>query len=310
MQSFLNLLKGVLKTSYSLKNLSWFKTGGVAEYFFSPDSIEDLIFFLKNKPNDIPFVILGAGSNILITDGIIKGFVLKLNKLNDFYFLENGNIFAQSGSLNLSVANLALLGKDNNSNKEASAKSLGGFEFLSGIPGSIGGAIAMNAGAFGRELKDIFILAKALDYNGNMMDLSLEDLGFSYRKNSLSEPVIFISAVLSGYEDTYENIKQKMDDIKEKREASQPKKVLTGGSTFANPTENNPNNYKAWELLDKVGMRGFRIGDAGFSELHCNFIINYGNAMASDILALIGVAQDRVKQQFNIDLHQEIKFIK
>ncbi len=306
MQDFFNNLKGTLKCNYPLKNLNWFKVGGVAEYFFSPLNIEDLIFFLKNKPKNKPITILGAGSNVLINDDGIKGFVVKLNNFNNSYFLEDGKIFAEAGTLNISVSNLALKGFKN---KKGNIKIQGGFEFLSGIPGGIGGAITMNAGAFGREFCDICVSVKALSLNGDIIDLSNKNLGFSYRKNSLQESLIFISAIMQGYDDSSDIVKEKIQIIKQSREDNQPKKVLTGGSTFANPTENNPQAYKAWQLIDMVGLRGYNIGDAGFSEKHCNFIINYGNATASDIKTLIIEAKSRVKNQFNIDLYQEIKFI-
>ncbi|MDR0483844.1 MAG: UDP-N-acetylmuramate dehydrogenase [Alphaproteobacteria bacterium] len=300
MQDFISNLKGVFKSNYPLKNLNWFKIGGDAEHFFSPQDIDDLIFFLKNKPQNLPITILGAGSNVLISDSGVAGVVIKLNNFDNCSFLEDGKIFAESGALNISVSNLALRGNP----------PQGGFEFLSGIPGNIGGAISMNAGSFGREFCDICVSVKALNLNGDILNLAKEDLGFSYRKNSLKEPLIFISSIMQGYEDNLENIKQKLEDIKIKRNDTQPKKVLTGGSTFANPKENNPHGYKAWQLIDKVGLRGYKIGDAGFSEKHCNFIINYGNAVAEDIEKLIAEAQNRVKAEFGIELHQEIKFIK
>lgn len=301
MQDFIDNLRGVFKKNYPLKNLNWFKVGGEAEFFFSPADLDDLVFFLKNRPNNIPLNILGAGSNLLIKDEGVAGFVLKLTNLNDIYFLDNGNLFAETGVLNISVSNLALRGFNGNSQ--------GGFEFLSGIPGSIGGAIAMNAGAFGREFCDICVSVKALTLNGDIVELSKEDMGFSYRKNSIKEPLIFISAVMKGYNDDTEIVKSKIQEIKLARETNQPKKVLTGGSTFANPTENNPEKYKAWQLIDMVGLRGYKIGNAGFSEKHCNFIINYGNSTSKDIEELIIEAKKRVKEKFNIDLHQEIKFI-
>lgn len=301
MQTFVDSLRGIFKYNYPLKNLNWFKVGGEAEFFFSPSDLEDLIIFLKNRPKDIPLNILGVGSNVLIKDKGVKGFVVKLNNLNDVYFLENGNIFAQCGALNISVSNLALKGLNR--------KSKGGFEFLSGIPGSIGGAIAMNAGSFGREFADICVSVKALNLDGDIVEKSCEEMGFSYRKNSIDEPLIFISAVMLGINNDFDIVKSKIQAIKNAREETQPKKVLTGGSTFANPTHNNPEAYKAWQLIDMVGLRGYKVGNAGFSEKHCNFIINYGDSKSSDIENLIAEAKIRVKEKFNIDLHQEIKLI-
>ncbi|MCL2566581.1 MAG: UDP-N-acetylmuramate dehydrogenase [Alphaproteobacteria bacterium] len=304
MQNLIDNLRGVLKKDYPLKNLNWFKVGGTAEYFFVPADVEDLIFFLQNKPIDLAITILGAGSNALISDMGVHGVVVKLSNLNSCYFLEDGTIFAEAGCLNSNISQLALRGDKN------IVPPQGGLEFLSGIPGSIGGAITMNAGSFGREFCDICVSVQALTLEGKIINLDKEDLGFAYRKNSISMPLIFISSILKGYSDIPENINKKLNDIKIKREDSQPKKVLTGGSTFANPKENNPKGYKAWELIDKVGLRGYRIGDAGFSQKHCNFIINYGSAKAEDIEKLIIEAQHRVKEEFGILLHQEIKLIK
>ncbi|MDR2007433.1 MAG: UDP-N-acetylmuramate dehydrogenase [Alphaproteobacteria bacterium] len=286
-------IRGVWKENYPLKNLNWFKVGGNAEYFFAPTDVADLVFFLKNRPMDLPITVLGAGSNVLVSDNGVRGVVVRLNNLDNCYVMEGGKIFAEAGALNMSVSNLAL------------RNNQGGFEFLSGIPGSIGGAITMNAGSFGREFCDVCVSVSALTLNGEMLNLSVQDMGFTYRKNGISEPLIFISATMQGFSDTAENIKSKMDDIKTKREETQPKKVLTGGSTFANPA-----SHKAWELIDKVGLRGYKIGDAGYSDKHCNFIINYGNATAADIEQLILEAQKRVFKEFGIELHSEIKFIK
>ncbi len=296
MDKIIAKLKGKFIENYPLKNLSWFKIGGIAQYFFSPFDLDDLTMFLKNAPQDINIHILGAGSNTLIAEGLIKGVVIRLNNFNKLTLIGNNKIFAEAGVMNLSVANFALNTKDNNLS--------GGFEFLSGIPGSIGGAIAMNAGAFGRDLSNICLEVSALDREANIMTLTKEDIGFIYRGNNLQKQLIFISAILQGYSDTRDKILNEMNHIKYKREYDQPKKVLTGGSTFA-----NPEGCKAWELLDKVGLRGYKIGDASFSDKHCNFIINHGKATFRDIDNLISEAKARVKREFNIDLKQEIKYL-
>ncbi len=299
MENIKKLLKGDFKTNVSLKNFSWFKTGGSAEYFFEPYDLEDLIVFLKNKPSNIPVFILGAGSNILISDNGFNGVVIKLNAFNKISYMGDAKIYAESGSFNLSVANFA---KDCLMEYDLGITC---FEFLSGIPGSIGGGIYMNAGAFGSEFKDILSQVTALDLQGNIHEFAVDDLGLSYRANALPEQFIFIGATFQGKIDSKNIIIAKMIHIKHTRELNQPQKVKTGGSTFANPT----GNKKAWELLDAVGMRGYRIGGAYFSDKHCNFLINDNNATSNDIENLIQLAKQRVKDKFNIDLHAEIKII-
>ncbi len=294
-KNFIN--KFNIKEQQSLKNLNWFKVGGVAEYFFSPKDLLQLKDFLKHLPKDINITILGAGSNVLIRDGGIDGVVIKLTHLNSIKLDVGGVVKAQSGALNLSVANFAL------------EKSLSGLEFLSGIPGSLGGGLAMNAGAFEKEFKDVVISCKAITLKGEEIELLNSDMGFKYRENSLKEQVIFTSVLLHGVRDDAVNIENKMKEIALKREETQPKKVLTGGSTFANPNNADKNALKAWQLIDKAGLRGHIIGGASFAEKHCNFIINHNNATSRDIEDLILLAQSKVKEQFGVDLKSEIKIL-
>ena len=299
MENIKKILKGDFKTNVSLKNFSWFKTGGNAKYFFEPYNLDDLIVFLQNKPSNLPIFILGAGSNILIDDNGFNGIVIRLNAFNKISYMGNAQIYAEAGAFNLSVANFA---KDCLMENDLGVTC---FEFLSGIPGSIGGGIYMNAGAFGGEFKDILSCVTALDLQGNIHEFAVDDLGLSYRANALPKQFIFIGATFTGKIDSKNIIIAKMTNIKNTRELNQPQKVRTGGSTFANPA----GNKKAWELLDAVGMRGYRIGGAYFSDKHCNFLINDNNATSSDIENLIQLAKQRVNDQFSIELHTEIKII-
>ena len=276
----------------SLKNFSWFKIGGIAKYLFTPHSIEDLTFFLQNKPLNLKIYTIGAGSNLLIPDKFLDYCIIKLNYLNTINIVDNDFIECEAGAMNSSLCAFAL------------NHNYGGFEFSSGIPGSVGGGVAMNAGAFDSEFAKIVNKVYALDYQGNKLEFNNIDMGFAYRKNSLSFPVVFYKVIFKTFKSTTNEITAKLNNIKLLREANQPKKVLTGGSTFANPLP-----HKAWELIDKVGLRGYRIGGAKYSEKHCNFIINDNNACYDDIKNLIIEAKNKVKAQFNIDLHTEIKIL-
>lgn len=289
---FLKQQTGRVDYNYSLKNLNWFKVGGEADAFFIPQDIKDLQLFLKNKPQNISFFVVGAGSNILIRDGGFRGVVIKLSNLNKMSKVADYEVQVEAGCLNISVANFA---KD---------LQIGGLEFLSGIPGSIGGAITMNAGAFAYEFKDVCKTVTGLNLQGELVTFTNEDMGFTYRQNSLEKPYVFIEASLQGQAKDEDEILIAMEKIKQSREESQPKKVLTGGSTFT-----NPKGFKAWELIDRAGLRGYSIGGARFSEKHCNFIINDGTATANDIEDLINFAIKKVAEKFNIVLHPEIKII-
>lgn len=281
-----------IKVNYNLKNLSWFKIGGTAQYFYMPTSVADLQNLLTQLPADINITVLGAGSNILITQGVVKGLVIKLNYLNNIVVLNSNTLLAEAGVSNLTLANFA------------ASNNITGLEFLSGIPGSIGGGIAMNAGAFGSEFKDIVKDVTILTRNAQLQTISNQQMGFSYRANALKNFAIFITASININLGNKLQIDTKMAEIKQMRLQNQPNKVLTGGSTFANPT-----GYKAWELIDKAGLRGFTVGGAKFSEKHCNFIVNFNNASFNDVYTLITTAQQQVYKLFNIKLKPEIKII-
>lgn len=285
-------IKGIIKQNYNLKHLTWFKVGGDADIFFKPENADDLALFLKENDGKMPVTVIGAGSNLIIRDGGIEGIVIKLGRnFTDIEIVEKGLVAVGAGCLNFNLA------------KFCQANSIAGFEFLVGIPGTIGGGIAMNAGAYGREFKDIVHSVVALDNLGNTINLNLQDIGFSYRSNNLPKDLIF-TKVFFKIESTSDQakIKQKMDEINAQRGFTQPITEKTGGSTFANPP-----GCKAWELIDKAGMRGARVGEAAMSNLHCNFMINLGDATASDLENLGELIIKKVQETSGMKLKWEIK---
>ena len=284
-------IRGEYRENFSLAALTWFKVGGAAEVFFKPADLEDLIFFLANTPQDVPVAIIGACSNTLIRDGGIDGVVIKLGRaFANIELLENNQIRCGSAALNYNIAQFCL------------QNSITGFEFLVGIPGSAGGGIAMNAGAYSREFKDIVLRVEALDRNGALHTISNEEVGFSYRKNNLPDGLIFTSVTFRYDVGEKEKIKARMDEIVTARLNSQPVKEKTCGSTFANL----PGQH-VWKLIDEVGIRGAKVGGAEISKLHCNFMINTGSATAADLEALGEIARAKVKTEKGIELEWEIK---
>lgn len=284
-------VRGIIKQDYNLSHLTWLKVGGKADIFFKPHDIDDLISFLSQLDHKIPITIIGAGSNIIIRDGGIEGVVIKLGKnFTDIGFDENGNLYAGAGGLNFNVA------------KFCQNHNITGLEFLVGIPGTIGGGIAMNAGAYGSEFKDIVIAVEAVDYRGKKITIENKNIGFEYRKNNLPDNLIFTKVIFHTQTGIAQNITQKMQEIIDKRSSTQPIKQKTGGSSFA-----NPKGYKSWQLIDQAGMRGFKIGGASMSQLHCNFMINDGSATADDLEKLGDKVRKAVYDKSGIDLHWEIK---
>ncbi len=273
-----------------LSKLCWFRVGGNG-IVFSPSDENDLEYFLKNKPSNIKIYPMGLGSNTLVRDGGYDGVIIRLNNFNKTC-VKDTTISTGAGNSDLKIAKLAM---NNN---------ISGFEFLSGIPGCIGGAIVMNAGAYGNETSDIFVSAQGFDYQGNKLTLSKEQMNFSYRHCDYANNVIFTSATFQGKIGKKEEINKKMQEINISRTNSQPIKSRTGGSTFR-----NPDNYKAWELIDKVNLRGKVIGGAQISEQHCNFLINQGSATSYDLEKLGELAKNTVKSKLGIDLNWEIKRI-
>lgn len=282
--------RGEIRHNFNLANLTWFKVGGCAEVLFKPSDIEDLSNFLSNLPLETPIHVIGAGSNIIIRDGGIDGVVIKLGR--GFTDIKHNPtlLTVGAGSLNYSLAQYAL------------QNSLQGLEFLVGIPGTIGGGITMNAGSYGTEFKDILHSITMLDRVGKKHILSPDEMGFAYRSNNIKDWAVFVEATFHAIPGEQEQIKAKMDEITNARAQTQPINLKTGGSTFA-----NPEGYKAWQLIDQVGMRSFVIGGAQFSPLHCNFMINTGNATATDLETLGEMARTKVYNQTGIELKWEIK---
>jgi len=286
-------VRGRLTENASLASTSWFGVGGDAEVLFKPADIDDLADFIKNCPKDIPITPLGVSSNIIIRDGGVEGVVIRFGReFNNLELLEDYRIKVGVSVLDVNLSSFA---------KE---HSIAGLEFLSGIPGTIGGALRMNAGAYGGEIKDILEYAEVIFSDGSFKKVTVDEMGLSYRHNSLPDNVIFVSAVFKGVAGDKVEIGKKIQEIKDKKEASQPMRTKTGGSTFA-----NPEGHSAWKLIDEVGLRGYRIGDAQISEKHTNFMLNVGNASAADLERLGEEARRRVYEKFRIMLRWEIKRI-
>lgn len=288
-------IRGEYRENFPLAGLTWFKVGGPAKLLFKPYDAEDLSLFLSEIPKDIEIFVLGAGSNILIRDGGIDGIVIKLARnFTNIEILPESKIRVGAGCLNYNLAQFCY------------QNSIKGFEFLLGIPGTIGGGIAMNAGAYSREFKDITSSIEAIDRSGKIHIINNLDIGFSYRKNSLPKDLIFISATFNYEQGSQDFIKKTMDEIMEKRLATQPIKEKTCGSTFKNPII-TPTHPKVWQLIDEAGMRGARIGDAEMSNMHCNFMINKGSATSKDLEDLGEMVRSKVFETSGIELEWEIQ---
>ncbi len=283
-------VRGSYARGAALKDLVWFRAGGPAEILFRPADADDLATFLAAKPRDMRVSVIGVGSNLLVRDGGIPGVVIRLPAAFGRVSLAGTRLRAGAAALDSVVARAAADG------------GIAGLEFLRGVPGTIGGALKMNAGCYGREIKDILIEATAIDGQGNKHVLCVADMGFVYRKSLVPEDFIFVEAVLEGVSDEPAAVRARMDALVAEREATQPVKSRTGGSTFKNPP-----GHKAWQLIDEAGCRGLRHGAAQVSEKHCNFLINTGEATAADIEALGEEVRARVKVKSGIDLEWEIK---
>ena len=282
--------KAECRRNYSLSHLTWFKVGGSCDYFYKPADFEDLQGFLVNLDKNVPIFTIGAGSNLLIRDGGIRGCVIKLGKPFANIAITDDMLVVGAGCLNYNVAQFCL------------QRQIKGFEFLIGIPGTIGGGIAMNAGAYGTEFKDIIYSVTALNRSGRLKKFMRDEIGFAYRGNSLSEDLIFVEAAFNYERGSSDNILSRMNFIQESRLSTQPIKEKTCGSTFA-----NSDAHKAWELIDMVEMRGAILGGAQVSIKHCNFLINANNATAKDLEDLGNLVQKKVYDKFGILLKWEIK---
>ena len=286
-------VRGRLEANAPLADLTWFRAGGPAEVLFTPADEADLAAFLRETPWEVPVCVIGVGSNLLVRDGGVPGVVIRLGKgFADVSEDPGHRVRAGTAALDVRVARFAL------------EKSIDSLTFLRGIPGTIGGALRMNAGAYGGETKDILIEARAVDRSGNIHVLTNADMKYTYRHCGAPEDLVFTQALLQGRAGDPAEISAAMDKITESREATQPIKSRTGGSTFKNPPGN-----KSWQLIDKAGMRGFAVGPAKVSELHCNFLINEGGATATQIEELGETVRDKVKATSGIELDWEIKRI-
>jgi UDP-N-acetylmuramate dehydrogenase len=285
-------LRGRLLANQPLAELTWFRVGGPAQVLFMPEDEADLSYFLAQLPIDIPVTVVGLGSNLIVRDGGVPGVAIRLGRGFNEIRIDGLTLQAGCAVPDVKVA------------RAAQEAGLAGLSFLRGIPGSIGGALRMNGGAYGRETKDALISARAVDRGGQIHVISNAEMGFSYRHCSVPEDFIFTQATFQGVSGDRATIAAEMDKITEAREATQPIKSRTGGSTFKNPP-----GRKAWELIDAAGCRGLKVGDAQVSEMHCNFLINLGGATAADIETLGETVRKRVKDSSGVTLEWEIKRI-
>ena len=288
-------VRGTYADNAPLKDLVWFRTAGPAEVLFRPADADDLSVFLANKPDGLPVTVIGVGSNLLVRDGGIPGVVIRLPATFGRVSTDGLRIRAGAAALDAAVA------------RAAADAGIAELEFLRGVPGTIGGALRMNARCYGREIKDIFVEATAVDAQGRKIVLKPDDMGFVYRKANVPDDLIFVEAVFAGTQDSPAAIRDRMNALVEQREASQPVKSRTGGSTFKNPDSALSGGRKAWQLIDEAGCRGLTHGAAQVSEKHCNFLINTGDASAGDIEALGEDVCARVKAKFGVELEWEIK---
>jgi UDP-N-acetylmuramate dehydrogenase len=286
-------MRGKWQERAPLKDFLWFRVGGPAEFLFRPADEEDLCAFLAVKGRSLPVSVIGVGSNLLVRDGGIRGAVIRLPSSFGRCTVEKDRVRAGAAALDAAVARMA------------ADAGLGGLEFLRGIPGTIGGALRMNAGCYGSEIKDVFVEAVAVDPGGRRIVLKAGDVSFSYRSCSAPEGLIFTEAVLQGVPESAEVVRARMNELVAQREATQPVRAKTGGSTFKNPAV--PGGKKAWQLIEEAGCRGLIRGGAQVSKKHCNFLINTGDARASDLEGLGEEVRLRVASRSGIDLEWEIK---
>ena len=284
-------VRGRYKKHVVMAPYTWFRVGG-ATTVFRPQDHEDLCQFLLQNSEDVPVTIIGAASNILIRDGGIPGIVIRLGKNFASINFNSNSVRIGAALPNGIAARLAL------------KEGYSGLEFLSGIPGTIGGGLRMNAGAYGTEVRDILIEAEVVDSTGNFKVLSLEEMEMSYRHCGVPKDYIFLSGLFKTGRDVPSNIQRKLDEIKARRLESQPITERTGGSTFK-----NPKGFKAWELIEAAGCRGVSVGGAMVSEQHCNFLVNTGNANATDLENLGNLVQKKVQDATGIELEWEIKLL-
>ena len=296
LENFSKEIKGKLVFNYDLKKTNWFNIGGKTKVYFKPESLNELISFLKEFGKTEKFFILGAGSNILINDGIFNGVVIKLGKnFSNISLLPNKTIVAGSATSDKNLSSFAL---ENN---------ISGLEFLSCIPGTVGGGLRMNSGCFKKEFKDILVSVQAIDRMGKVLTISSSKIKFSYRGNDLDKDLIFLSASFKGEFKEKRKIQEYMKVIKNKKDYTQPTKIKTGGSTFKNPIKQT--NQKVWELIKKSVPLDTKFGDAEISKKHCNFFVNNNKATFEDMKKLIEFVKENVKLKTGINIETEIEII-
>tara|TARA_Y100000590_G_scaffold326218_1_gene370202 strand:- start:12184 stop:13095 length:912 start_codon:yes stop_codon:yes gene_type:complete len=272
---------------------SWFNIGGPAKVIFKPKNLNELSFFLKNIEKSVKIKVIGAGSNTLIRDAGFDGIIIKLGKpFSHISLLNDNTLIAGASALDKNVSNFAL------------ENSLSGFEFLSCIPGTIGGGVRMNSGCYGDDISKILMSLQVMDFNGNIRIIYSSDIKFSYRESNLDNNLIFISATFKGKVDKTNNIKKKIDNLIKKKKNDQPSKIKTCGSTFKNPPKK-----KAWKLIKDSGCAGLKIGEAYISDQHCNFFVNKGNAKSKDLENLIDKVKTKVFENTGTNLELELQII-
>ena len=285
-----------VKFDYDLKKKNWFNIGGKTKIFYKADNLKELIKFLKKIENKVKTFVLSGGSNTLITDSTYDGVVIKLsNNFSNMSLLSEDIIIAGSAVGDKSLSEYAM------------SNSLGGFEFLSCIPGTVGGGIKMNAGCFGREFKDILISIQAINKSGHVITIPAKEIKFKYRDSGLSDDLIFLSASFKGFKKNSDLIQKEMTELKEKKEKAQPTRIKTSGSTFKNPI--GQSDKKVWQLIKESVSIEKSFGDACISEKHCNFFVNKGNAEFKDMKKLIEFVTENVLKKTGIRLETEIKIL-
>ena len=290
-------VRGLLVANVPLKKYTWLRVGGEAEVLFVPKDETDLAHFLSSTSNEIPMTVLGAASNLLVGDSGVKGVVIKLGGGFSNVSIEGSFVRAGAAALDSKVA------------KKAALSGISGLEFYAGIPGTVGGALRMNAGCYGSETKDVLVSTVALDRSGRRMVLNLNELKYSYRHSGASNDLIYTEALFKGVSGDISSIHDKISEISDNRNISQPIKEKTGGSTFKNPDKKKSKGLSAWQLIDAAGGRGLKVGGAQMSQKHCNFMINTGEATAADFECLGNEIVSKVKKYSGVELQWEIQKI-
>ena len=296
LKNFANTIKGKLNFNYDLKKSNWFNIGGKTKAYFKPDSLNELVVFLKKFGNKGKILTLGAGSNVLINDKTFDGVIIKLGKnFSNISVLPNKTIIAGSATTDKKLSEFA------------SENNIGGLEFLACIPGTVGGGLRMNSGCFEKEFKDVLLSVQAIDKNGKVLTIPSSKIKFGYRENDLDKDLIFLSASFRGEFKKKQKIEKFMKTLKEKKNETQPTKIKTGGSTFKNPISQT--NQKVWELIKKSVPIDTKFGDAEISDKHCNFFVNRNNASFDDMQKLINFVKEKVKLKTGIKLETEVEII-